>query len=50
MLLDEIIESGDNLEEGIQLSTKLSDAEKSICEYILNHLDEVPYMTSRELA
>lgn len=50
MLLDELIEQGDNLNEGIQLSTKLSDAEKSICQYIVNHLDDVPFMTSRELA
>lgn len=50
MLLDEIIECGDNLKEGINLSTKLSDAEKSICQYMVEHLDNVPYMTSRELA
>ena len=36
MLLDELIESGGNLQEGIELNTKLSDAEKSICQYILN--------------
>lgn len=28
MLLDELIESGGNLQEGIELNTKLSDAEK----------------------
>ena len=50
MLLDELIESGGNLQEGIELNTKLSDAEKSICQYIIEHLDQVPYMSSRELA
>ena len=50
MLLDELIESGGTLQEGIELNTKLSDAEKSICQYIIEHLDQVPYMTSRELA
>ena len=50
MLLDELIESGGNLQEGIELNTKLSDAEKSICQYIIEHLDQVPFMTSRELA
>lgn len=50
MLLDELIESGGNLQKGIELNTKLSDAEKSICQYIIEHLDQVPYMSSRELA
>lgn len=50
MLLDEIINGESTLEEGIQSNKKLSDAEKSICHYILNHLDSIPYMTSRELA
>ena len=50
MLLDELIESGGNLQKGIELNTKLSDAEKSICRYIIEHLDQVPYMSSRELA
>ena len=50
MLLDELIESGGNLQKGIELNTKLSDTEKMICQYIIEHLDQVPYMTSRELA
>ena len=50
MLLDDLIESGENLQKGIELNTKLSDIEKSICQYIIEHLDQVPYMTSRELA
>lgn len=37
MLLDELIESGGNLQKGIELNTKLSDAEKSICQYIIEH-------------
>lgn len=50
MLLDDLIESGENLQKGIEFNTKLSDTEKSICQYIIEHLDQVPYMTSRELA
>ena len=38
MLLDELIESGGNLQKGIELNTKLSDAEKLICQYIIEHL------------
>lgn len=48
MLLDELIESGGNLQKGIELNKKLSDAEKSICQYIIEHLDQVPYMSSRD--